>query len=71
MITGGSAWRKACLLYGCLVWFATKKSAGMSYGEPLHGELFFCNQTCVDQFVSDSMPSKELPAVRICSTCSV
>ena len=34
----------------CLV-YHEKNLAGISYGEPLHGELFFCNQTYVDQFV--------------------
>lgn len=30
-----------------------KKSAGVSYRDPLHGELFFCLQSEVDQFVAD------------------
>ena len=32
---------------------------------------FFCNLNSVDQFVSDSVQSKELSALRICNTCSV
>ena len=28
-----------------------KKSAGESFRSPLHGDLFFCDQTEVDEFV--------------------
>ena len=35
-----------------------KKSAGTSYQDPLHGNLFFCNQSAVDQFVTDNQQPK-------------
>lgn len=35
-----------------------KKSAGVSYRDPLHANLFFCSQSDVDQFVADSKHSK-------------
>lgn len=35
-----------------------KKMAGVSYREPLHGDLLFCDQSQVDQFVADSETSK-------------
>ena len=33
-----------------------KKAAGRSYQDPLHGDIFFCDQNEVDQFVSLSVP---------------
>ena len=35
-----------------------KKAAGQSFREPIHGHLFFGNQTLVDEFVSVSAPVK-------------
>ena len=31
-----------------------KRSAGLSHRDPLHGELFFYEQSSVDQFVAES-----------------
>ena len=39
-----------------------KKSAGTSYRDPLHGELFFCRQSPVDLFVEESAMSKKSTA---------
>ena len=38
-----------------------KKSAGISYRDPLHNELFFCKQSSVDQFVEESSSNKAKP----------
>ena len=35
-----------------------KKLAGISYQDPLHGDLFFCDQLAVDQFVAESKQLK-------------
>lgn len=35
-----------------------KKSAGVSYREALHGNLFFCDQVALDQFVSGAPKPK-------------
>lgn len=35
-----------------------KKAAGVSHRDPLHGEIFFCEQSLVDQFVEDSSRTK-------------
>ena len=35
-----------------------KKSAGVSYRDPLHGCLFFHNQSAVDEFVAESKQLK-------------
>lgn len=35
-----------------------KKSAGISHRDPLHGEISFCDQSSVDEFVADSTTSK-------------
>lgn len=35
-----------------------KKSAGVSYREPLLGNLYFGNQSTVDQFVNESGKAK-------------
>lgn len=35
-----------------------KKSAGVSYRDPLHDNLFFYSQSDIDQFVADSKHSK-------------
>lgn len=35
-----------------------KKSAGTSYREPLLGNLYFGNQSSVDQFVNESVKAK-------------
>ena len=35
-----------------------KKSAGTSYHDPLHGNLFFSDQSAVDQFVAESQQPK-------------
>ena len=41
-----------------------KKAAGVSYREPLHGDLFFNNQSAVDQFVvENSEQSTSMPNV--------
>ena len=37
-----------------------KKAAGRSFREPVHGSLFFCNQTTVDEFVANSQSYKVL-----------
>lgn len=42
-----------------------KKSAGTSYQDPLHGNLFFCNQSAVDQFVTDIQQPKPTSNVSI------
>ena len=42
-----------------------KKSAGTSYQDPLHGNLFFCNQSAVDQFVTESQQPKPTSNVSI------
>lgn len=36
-----------------------KKSAGNSYRGPLFGELFFCEQSTIDEFVATSTCSKK------------
>ena len=46
-----------------------KKSAGVSYQEPLLGSLFFGDQFIVDQFVADS--SKIKPDSSVSSWCVV
>ena len=40
-----------------------KKSAGVSYQDPLHVDLFFCDQSSVDQFVAESKSTKTTPNV--------
>ena len=41
-----------------------KKAAGVSYREPLHRDLFFNNQSAVDQFVvENSEQSTSMPNV--------
>lgn len=40
-----------------------KKSAGVSYRDPLHCDLLFCNQSEVDEFVAESVSSKRAPNV--------
>ena len=35
-----------------------KKSAGVSYRDPLHDDLFFSSQSNLDQFVADRKQSK-------------
>ena len=42
-----------------------KKSAGKSYREPLHGHLFFRNQSAVDEFVA-SASSKQQKTPNVC-----
>ena len=37
-------------VYGCLVWFATKKSPGISFRDALHGH-FFGQQEKVDEHI--------------------
>ena len=44
-----------------------KKSAGVSYREPLLGSLFFGDQSTVDHFVAES--SKTKPESRVSSFC--
>ena len=36
-----------------------KKSVGVSYREPLHGDLFFSYQSTVDQYVAEYNQSKD------------
>lgn len=40
-----------------------KVSAGMSHRDPLHGELLFCEQSIVDQFVHEYNCSKTTATV--------
>lgn len=40
-----------------------KKAAGTSYCEPLHGDLLFCDQSLVDEFVANSKSSRSAPEV--------
>ena len=40
-----------------------KKSAGVSYRAPLLGNLFFGDQSSVDQFVSESQKTKSQSSV--------
>lgn len=40
-----------------------KKSAGISYRESLHGDLFFGSQASVDEFVSSSTNEPKTPKV--------
>lgn len=40
-----------------------KKSAGVSHRDPLFNELFFCDQSVVDQFVAESERPKPTPNV--------
>ena len=44
-----------------------KKSAGVSHHDPLLGNLFFYNQSCVDQFVSEkkTVPSSAASVVSL------
>ena len=42
-----------------------KKSAGVSYRDPLYKDLLFCDQSEVDQFVAESEQSKSTPNVRM------
>ena len=42
-----------------------KKSAGKSYRNAVHGGLFFCNQSNVDQFVNESCAVKSMNVVRV------
>ena len=42
-----------------------KKSAGVSYREPLLGNLFFGDQSSVDQFVSESQKTKSQSSVSL------
>lgn len=35
-----------------------KKSAGTSVRQPIHGDIFFCDQSGVDEFVNNSQPVK-------------
>ena len=44
-----------------------KKSAGVSYQEPLLGSLFFGDQSTVDQFVAESIKIK--PDSSVSSWC--
>lgn len=41
-----------------------KKSAGCSYRGALHKDLFFCEQSAVDEFVACSEKTKHVPSVR-------
>ena len=43
-----------------------KKSAGVSYRSPLMGELFFFDQTEVDQFIALSENSKSKRKAEVC-----
>ena len=43
-----------------------KKSAGVSYRGPLMGELFFFDQTEVDQFIALSENSKSKRKAEVC-----
>ena len=45
---------KKILAMDALFGLPRKKSAGVSYRGPLHGELFFSPQSEVDEFVADS-----------------
>lgn len=48
-----------------------KKSAGSSYRGALHGALFFCDQSSVDEFVAGSEKTKHVPSVRQDSFSSI
>ena len=41
-----------------------KRSAGCSFRGALNGELFFCDQSAVDEFVAFSEQTKQVPSVR-------
>ena len=65
-VTGRSAWRKVpCLVYH------EKKSAGISYGEPLFMENYFSatRLLLISLCQTVSVQSKELSAVKICMEC--
>ena len=53
---------KLVLAMDALFGLPRKKSAGTSYRDPLHGELFFCRQSPVDLFVEESAMSKKSTA---------
>lgn len=40
-----------------------KKSAGESHRDALHGNIFFCDQAAVDEFVNESSAIKANPKV--------
>lgn len=42
-----------------------KKSAGCSYRDPLHGQLFFAQQNLVDEYVATYTTGKKSPNVRM------
>ena len=42
-----------------------KKSAGTSYRNAVHGGLFFCDQSYVDQFVKESSAVKSVNMVSL------
>lgn len=59
---------KNILAMDALFGLPRKKSAGISYRDPLHGELFFCSQPEVDQFVADSGKTKSKYHSKVCRT---
>lgn len=42
-----------------------KKAAGCSHRGALHGDLFFCEQSPVDEFIACSEQRKHVPSVRL------
>ena len=46
--------------HGGLFGLPRKKSARERFPSPLHGRLFFCDQSDVDEFVDGSCGQKEL-----------
>ena len=40
-----------------------KKSAGISHRDPLHEDLFFCQQSTVDQFVAENDQKRNVSTV--------
>ena len=40
-----------------------KKSAGISHREPVHGPLFFCSQTVVDEYVNTNSIQQKIAMV--------
>ena len=43
-----------------------RKAAGVSHRDALHGDVFFCEQTAVDEFVKDSTVVKVNSKVYMC-----
>ena len=42
-----------------------KKADGVSYRETLQGDIYFCDQEGVDEFVEELSNAKSIPTVRL------